>query len=150
LNAKNDDNREKLSAAFDEQGVICRTHVGGQALIEGIMMRGRYNWALAVRKPDGSIHVEEHDLASGKDKNTWMYKPVVRGCTALVESLALGYKALEIAANHAFDEGDDEELEEEVSSDDLLRSVEQVSEALLQEEGADASQEQTELELFPM
>jgi len=100
--------RDKLSAAYDESGIICRTHVGGQALIEGIMMRGRYNWALAVRKPNGSIHVEEHDLASGKDKNSWMYKPVVRGCTSLVEALALGYKALEIAANHAFDEGEEE------------------------------------------
>lgn len=101
-------NKEKVSFAFNENDLVCRTHVGGQALIEGIMMRGRYNWALAVRKPDGSIHVEEHDLASGKDKNSWMYKPVVRGCTALVESLTLGYKALEIAANHAYEEYDEE------------------------------------------
>jgi len=107
---------EKLSAAYDESGKICRTHVGGQALIEGIMMRGRYNWALAVRKPNGTIHVEEHDLASGKDKNSWMYKPVVRGCTSLVESLALGYKALEIAANHAFDDEGIEEEELEVDA----------------------------------
>jgi uncharacterized protein YqhQ len=101
---QNDTQREKASSAFDESGLVCRTHVGGQALIEGIMMRGRYNWALAVRKPNGSIHVEEHDLASGRDDNSWMYKPVVRGCTAMVESLALGYKALEIAANHAYEE----------------------------------------------
>ena len=86
--------------------------MGGQALIEGIMMRGRYNWALAVRKPNGTIYVEEHDLVSGKDKNSWMYKPVIRGCTAMVESLALGYKALEIAANHAFDDEEEEELED--------------------------------------
>lgn len=105
--------QEKLSTAFDESGLVCRTHVGGQALIEGVMMRGRYNWALAVRKPDGSMHVEEHDLVSGKDKNSWMYKPVIRGCTAMVESLALGYKALEIAANHAFDYEDDEQKEEQ-------------------------------------
>jgi len=101
--------KEKLAAAYDEVGKVRRTHVGGQALIEGIMMRGRYNWALAVRKPNGSIHVEEHDLVSGRDKNSWMYKPVVRGCTSLVESLALGYKALEIAANHAFDDLEEEE-----------------------------------------
>lgn len=104
-----DAGKEKLSSAFDESGLVCRTHVGGQALIEGIMMRGRYNWALAVRKPDGSIYVEEHDLASGKDKNSWMYKPVVRGCTAMAESLALGYKALEIAANHAYEEYEEPE-----------------------------------------
>ena len=45
---------------------------------------------------------EEHDLNSGKDKNGWMYWPLVRGCRALVESLMLGFKALEIAALHAF------------------------------------------------
>jgi len=93
----------EMARAVDETGVVCRTHVGGQALIEGIMMRGKYNWALAVRKPDETMHVEEHDLESGKDKNSWMYKPVVRGCTALVESLMLGYKALEIATQYAFE-----------------------------------------------
>lgn len=70
------------------------------------MMRGKYNWAVAVREPDGAIYVEEHDLSSGKDKNGWMYWPLVRGCRALVESLMLGFKALEIAALHAF--GDEE------------------------------------------
>ena len=69
-------------------------------------MRGKYNWAVAVREPDGAIYVEEHDLNSGKDKNGWMYWPLVRGCRALVESLMLGFKALEIAALHAF--GDEE------------------------------------------
>jgi uncharacterized protein YqhQ len=96
----------EMARVTDETGVVCQTHIGGQALIEGIMMRGKYNWAVAVREPDGNIYVEEHDLVSGKDKNSWMYKPVIRGCTALVESLALGYKALEIAAHHAF--GDEE------------------------------------------
>ena len=70
------------------------------------MMRGKYNWAVAVREPDGAIYVEEHDLNSGKDKNGWMHWPLVRGCRALVESLMLGFKALEIAALHAF--GDEE------------------------------------------
>ena len=41
------------------------THIGGQALLEGGMMRGRINWAVAVRTTDGSIHVEEHDLPGG-------------------------------------------------------------------------------------
>ena len=97
--------KSDLSRAFSEDGAI-KTHVGGQALIEGVMMRGKYNWAVAVREPDGAIYVEEHDLNSGKDKNGWMYWPLVRGCRALVESLMLGLKALEIAALHAF--GDEE------------------------------------------
>ena len=71
------------------------------------MMRGKLNWAVAVREPSGSIYTEEHDLASGKQKNKWMYWPLVRGCVALVESLGLGYKALEIAAMHAYDDSEE-------------------------------------------
>lgn len=93
--------KSDLARAFAEDGEI-KTHVGGQALLEGIMMRGKYNWAVAVREPDGNIYIEEHDLVSGKKKHSWMGWPFVRGCTALVESLALGFKALEIAAEHAF------------------------------------------------
>lgn len=101
--------KSDLSRAFSEDGAL-KTHVGGQALIEGIMMRGKYNWSVAVREPSGTIYVEEHDLASGRDKNGWMHWPLVRGCRAMVESLMLGYKALEIAALHAFaDEEDSKE-----------------------------------------
>lgn len=93
-----------------------RTHIGGQALIEGVMMRGRYNWAVAVREPDGSIYTEEHDLASGRKANSWMYWPVVRGCTAFVESLVLGCKALGISSEHAFDWEEEPERESRDSS----------------------------------
>ncbi len=90
------------------------THIGGQALIEGIMMRGRFNWAVAVRRPDGTIYTEEHDLASGASKREWLRKPIIRGCVALWESLSLSFKALEIAASHAFEE-DDESGDDAVS-----------------------------------
>lgn len=104
-----------LKRAFAEDGEL-KTHVGGQALLEGIMMRGKYNWAVAVREPDGNIYIEEHDLASGKKKHAWMSWPLVRGCVALVESLALGFKALEIAGEHAFgDEGGEEKSEGEAA-----------------------------------
>ena len=99
--------KSDLSRAFSEDGAL-KTHVGGQALIEGIMMRGKYNWSVAVREPGGDVYVEEHDLASGRNKNGWMHWPLARGCRALVESLVLGYKALEIAALHAFAEEPDE------------------------------------------
>ena len=95
--------KSDLSRAFSEDGAL-KTHVGGQALIEGIMMRGRYNWSVAVREPDGTIYTEEHDLASGKKRNGWMYWPIVRGCRAMVESLVLGFKALEVASMRAYDE----------------------------------------------
>ena len=100
--------KSDLSRAFSEDGAR-KTHVGGQALIEGVMMRGKFNWAVAVREPDGGIYTEEHDLASGKPKNSWMNAPLVRGCRALVESLVIGFKAIEIAAMHAYA---DEEIDE--------------------------------------
>ena len=100
---------EFKKAVSADEDVVCRTHIGGQALIEGVMMRGKYNWAVAIRQPDGHIYTEEHDLASGRKKNSWMYWPVVRGCTMFVESLALGYKALNISADHAYDWDEEDE-----------------------------------------
>lgn len=99
--------KSDLSRAFSEDGAR-KTHVGGQALLEGVMMRGKYNWAVGVREPDGGVYEESHDLASGRAKNGWMYWPCVRGCRAMVESLVLGYKALEIAALHAFNEDEED------------------------------------------
>ena len=99
--------KSDLSRAFSEDGAL-KTHVGGQALLEGIMMRGKFNWSVAVREPDGNIYTEEHDLAYGQDKSGWLYKPFIRGCRAFVESLALGYKALTIAAEHAFVEEEED------------------------------------------
>lgn len=95
-----------LSRAFSEDGEL-KTHVGGQALLEGIMMRGKYNWSVAVREPDGGVYLEEHDLPTGRHKARWLYWPFFRGCRAFVESLALGFKALSIAAEHAFTEEED-------------------------------------------
>lgn len=123
--------RSAVKRAFAEDGAN-KTHVGGQALIEGVMMRGRYNWAAAVREPSGNIYIEEHDLASGKAKNKWLYWPVVRGCRAFVESLILGYKALEIAAMHAY--GDEEEpgakAEEASANGDISKEDASVDESV--------------------
>ncbi len=82
-------------------GAVSHTHIGGQAVLEGIMMRGRYNWAVAVRTPDGSIHTEEHELRSAAKRHAWMRKPIIRGVVALVETLALAMKALTVSASLA-------------------------------------------------
>ncbi|HEY5541475.1 MAG TPA: DUF1385 domain-containing protein [Coriobacteriia bacterium] len=95
-------------------GPVTHTHIGGQAVLEGIMMRGRYNWAVAVRTSDGTIHSEEHDLASGAAKHAWTRWPVVRGCVALVETLALAMQAFAVSASLA---GDTEE--EQLSSKEI-------------------------------
>ena len=121
--------RSETARAFAEDGPR-KTHVGGQALIEGVMMRGKFNWAVAVREPDGGMYVEEHDLASGRVKNGWMHWPVVRGCRAFVESLMLGYKALEIAAMHAFADEDEEPEEKKFSWKDDFGNPDEMIDAL--------------------
>ena len=84
------------------------THIGGQAVIEGVMMRGKRNWAVSVRDPQGVIQSEQHGLASAAAKNAWMKWPIIRGCVAMVESLMLGTKALTISAQLAASEEDAE------------------------------------------
>src|SRR6476469_1060343 len=89
--------------------------VGGQAVLEGVMMRGVSSWAVAVRKPlpeeiseegvdplkgaYGEIEVVSHPLTSVLKKHRLLRRPIVRGVVALGESLGIGFKALNISAN---------------------------------------------------
>ena len=74
---------------------------GGQAVLEGVMMRGPSNWSVAVRKPDGDIaHVSRH-IDSAMTRHALARLPVIRGIFALGESLAIGFRALAISANYA-------------------------------------------------
>jgi uncharacterized protein YqhQ len=76
-------------------------NVGGQAVLEGVMMRGASNWAVAVRKPDGDI-AEVHQPIKSPMARHWVFRlPVIRGVVALGESLAIGFRALAISANSA-------------------------------------------------
>ena len=130
--------KSDLTRAFTEDGPR-RTHVGGQALIEGVMMRGTYNWAVGVREPDGTVHAEEHPLSRSGARPGWTSWPLVRGCVALVDSLVLGYKALEIAANHAFDDEDEDGLDEaEQRPDDECDDVSDPQPDGRSRDGADA------------
>ncbi len=81
---------------------------GGQAVLEGVMMRGPSNWSVAVRKPDGEIaHVSRH-IESPMKRHALARLPVIRGILALGESLTIGFRALAISANYAAqEEGDD-------------------------------------------
>lgn len=92
------------SQPIAEEGELFATHIGGAATLEGVMMRGRDHWAVAVRCEDGSIYTEEHDLPAPESRPAWTKLPLVRGCVSLVSSLSLSYKAMEIAADHAFEE----------------------------------------------
>jgi uncharacterized protein YqhQ len=79
-------------------------YYGGQALLEGVMMRGRDHWAVAVRRPDDSVHVESHDIDSIARRHPVLAKPGLRGVIALGQALAIGVKALTISANQSVEE----------------------------------------------
>lgn len=86
-----------------EEGELFCTHIGGSALTEGVMMRGKLSWAVAVREPSGHIYVEEHELPDPAARPAWRRWPLVRGCVSFVESMALSFKAMNLAADHAYD-----------------------------------------------
>jgi len=82
--------------------------IGGQAVLEGVMMRGPSNWALAVRKPDGEIAQLNREIDSVMARHRIFRLPIVRGVIALGESLAIGFRALAISANYAAQEEDED------------------------------------------
>jgi uncharacterized protein YqhQ len=97
--------------------------LGGQAVLEGVMMRGISTWAVAVRKPAiepaplGDISISRFHIASGSMRSGWrrVYRlPVLRGVVALVGSLAIGMRALAISANAQIppEEGADPDAED--------------------------------------
>jgi uncharacterized protein YqhQ len=73
--------------------------VGGQAVLEGVMMRGVSTWAVAVRGPEGGVGVQSFPLVSWTKRHRVLRWPVVRGVVALAESLNIGFKALALSAN---------------------------------------------------
>jgi uncharacterized protein YqhQ len=83
-------------------------YYGGQAVLEGVMMRGRDHWAIAVRRPDQSIHVESHRVRSIGTRVPFMRKPGLRGILALGQALSIGVRALTISANQSVE--DEEKL----------------------------------------
>src|SRR6187200_3630442 len=95
--------------------------IGGQAVLEGVMMRSPSNWALAVRKPDGEIAEVNRPIRSAMARH-WVFRlPVIRGIIALGESLSIGFRALAISANYAAqEEGEDGEVETELTRGQLL------------------------------
>src|SRR4029078_1297418 len=79
--------------------------VGGQAVLEGVMMRGVRTWAVGVRKPEGQIDVQKFPLVSWTKRHRVLRWPIIRGVVALVESLKIGFNALNIAAKPPLAQG---------------------------------------------
>ncbi|MGH2657104.1 MAG: DUF1385 domain-containing protein [Actinomycetota bacterium] len=79
-------------------------YYGGQAVLEGVMMRGRDQWAIAVRKPGGDLHLEGHHIDSVAKRYRVLRWPGLRGVIALGQALSIGIKALTISANQSAEE----------------------------------------------
>ncbi len=77
-----------------------KTSIGGQALIEGIMMKGPHRTVISVRRPDGTIVTDDLNGSAFK-KNKFLRLPIVRGVSGFIESMAVGYKALMLSAERS-------------------------------------------------
>src|SRR6266853_400239 len=92
------------------------TLVGGQAVMEGVMMRAPHSYCVAVRKPNGEIVVEESPLPRVSEKYPIFKLPLLRGLGTLGQAMSLGLKALRFSASAALDDGKAAEKPKEVSS----------------------------------
>ncbi len=86
--------------------------VGGQAVLEGVMMRGVSTWAVAVRNPEGQVELSSEPLVPWAKRHRLWRVPVIRGVVALGESLKIGFRALAISANAQMEEDEDGKKEE--------------------------------------
>jgi len=80
------------------------TLVGGQAVLEGVMMRSPHAWAIACRKPSGEVVTMSQPLARPSEKHKWMAWPILRGVMTLGYAMSLGYRALRFSANVAIED----------------------------------------------
>jgi uncharacterized protein YqhQ len=80
------------------------TLVGGQAVLEGVMMRSPHAWAIACRKPSGEVVTMSQPLDRPSEKHKWMAWPIVRGVMTLGYAMSLGYRALRFSANVAIED----------------------------------------------
>ena len=91
------------------------TLVGGQAVMEGVMMRAPHSYCVAVRKSSGEILTEEYPLAKVSERYPVFRYPILRGLGTLGQAMSLGVKALRFSANAALDEGDPKKKPTEIS-----------------------------------
>ena len=109
------------------------TLVGGQAVLEGVMMRSPHAWAIACRKPSGEVVTMSEPLDRPSEKHKWMAWPVVRGVMTLGYAMNLGYRALRFSANVAIEdmmqEGEADQGEKAASAVRPARTVEESSQS---------------------
>lgn len=95
---------------------------GGQAVIEGVMMRGSRALSVAVRNPEGNIVIHTEPLNQTVYNGKWMKRPFFRGLVLLWDALGLGIKALMFSADVALDEEDEKAAKDKSSNDDSAES----------------------------
>ena len=99
--------------------------IGGQAVIEGIMMRNGSKYAVAVRKPDGNIAMDVKETHSWSERHPWMKWPFIRGTFSFIESMITGIKTLMFSAS--FYETEDGEKETPESGKEAAEDTEKAS-----------------------
>lgn len=99
---------------MNKKEVVKPSGIGGQAVLEGVMMKNKDKYAVAVRKPDGEIEVEKGNCKSLRDKYFICDLPVIRGVVTFVESLVLGMKSLTDSSKYYEDDEDTKEAEKEL------------------------------------
>lgn len=107
------------------------TSIGGQALIEGIMMRGPKKTVIAVRKRDGEIATEEMHFKTVKEKFKFLNAPVLRGAVTFIETLRDGYKALMFSA----EKSGFTEIEDQQEQEKQAKKLQQKADALSKKKG---------------
>jgi uncharacterized protein YqhQ len=99
------------------------TLVGGQAVIEGVMMRAPHSYCVAVRRPNGEVVTSEMPVARMSEKYKIFKYPVIRGLGVLGQAMSLGIKALRFSANTALDDGKTPAKPKEISSGSLALNI---------------------------
>ncbi len=97
--------------------------IGGQAVIEGVMMRNKNQCAVAVRKPDKTIEVKTETVTSARDKYAIARWPIIRGMVSFVESLSTGMKTLNFSASFYEEEEEKKMTEEEKKKNEAKESI---------------------------
>lgn len=106
--------QKNIKQSKDIKNKIHKTSIGGQAVIEGVMMRGPHTIATAVRKPDGEIIIDKQEIGKIR-KSEFLKLPIIRGCVGFFDSMVLGIKSLMFSAKFFEIDEDGEPIEEEPS-----------------------------------
>lgn len=97
--------------------------IGGQAVMEGVMMKNKDHYAVAVRKPDGNIEVKKEEFKGISSKCKFFRVPFIRGIFSFIDSLTLGMSTLTYSASFYEEEEDTKKTEQEKKKSDTVFNV---------------------------